>query len=416
MSSMNKHSVAFVVQLPTPLKAAPSQRLRVFCRQMVKNGFSAYIVGGINLGEVISSKLGINVEKDTNRNARNSYSECVEINTPLYVLMRIPYISSVVNTVFALFQAIYLAIKKPSVLIVSIPPSDLVLSTFLASRITRSIYIVDMRDPSEEVLVHYSSRSKSGRLIARIMRKINYTIYRRADALIFVTEGMKRMLKSYKLRGFIIPNGADLEVFKPVGEQSRINDETFYLVFSGTAADYYDLRQLILAVRILNNHGFKIKLLVAGTIRKSVEKYVRSIGAENHMEYLGFYSPMELVSKVFPKCHIGVIPRVNDSILDYAIPAKFYEYIASGLPVLAICRKESELAKMILSYDVGWVCEYGDIGCILRVLREIYLNRSLIEEKKQRALMLRGSIDRNIHAQMLIKLVNLLLQRKHSLK
>jgi glycosyltransferase involved in cell wall biosynthesis len=383
---------------------------------MVKNGFSAYIVGGINLGEVISSKLGINVEKDTNRKARTSYSECVEINTPLYVLMRIPYISSVVNTVFALFQAIYLAIKKPSVLIVSIPPSDLVLSTFLASRITRSIYIVDMRDPSEEVLVHYSSRSKSGRLIARIMRKINYTIYRRADALIFVTEGMKRMLKSYGLRGFIIPNGADLEVFKPVGEQSRINDETFYLVFSGTAADYYDLRQLILAVRILNNHGFKIKLLVAGTIRKSIEKYVRSIGAENHVEYLGFYSPMELVSKVFPKCHIGVIPRVNDSILDYAIPAKFYEYIASGLPVLAICRKESELAKMILSYDVGWVCEYGDIGCILRVLREIYLNRSLIEEKKQRALMLRGSIDRNIHAQMLIKLVNLLLQRKHSLK
>jgi glycosyltransferase involved in cell wall biosynthesis len=413
---MNKHSVAFVVQFPTPLKAAPSQRLRVFCRQMVKNGFSAYIVGGINLGEVISSKLGINVEKDTSRNARNSYSECVEINTPLYVLMRMPYISSVVNTVLAFFQAIYLAIKKPGVFIVSIPPSDLVLSTFLASRITRSIYIVDMRDPSEEVLVHYSSRSKSGRLIARIMRKVNYTIYRRADALIFVTEGMKRMLKSYGLRGFIIPNGADLEVFKPVGEQSRINDETFYLVFSGTVADYYDLRQLILAVRILNNHGFKIKLLVAGTIRKSIEKYVRSIGAENHVEYLGFYSPMELVSKVFPKCHIGVIPRVNDSILDYAIPAKFYEYIASGLPVLAICRKESELAKMILSYDVGWVCEYGDIGCILRVLREIYLNRSLIEEKKQRALMLRGSIDRNIHAQMLIKLVNLLLQRKHSLK
>ena len=65
---------------------------------------------------------------------------------------------------------------------------------------------------------------------------------------------------------------------------------------------------------------------------------------------------------------------------------------------LATCRKESELAKTISKYDVGWVCECGGIGCILRVLKEVYLNRSLIEEKRKKALVLRHYIDRNTHA------------------
>ena len=416
MNPQNKHSIIFVVQLPAPLKAAPSRRLRIFCQQMIKKGFNTYIVGGINLGEVISSKPGINIRKSVNKETKDLCFKCVEINPSLYILMRIPYISSVVNTILAFFQAIYLLIKKPDVLIVSIPPSDLVLATFLASRITRSIYIIDMRDPTEEVLLHYSSRSKIGQLVARILRKINYAIYRRADAIIFVTDGMKKMLEKYGLRGFVIPNGADLQIFKSVKEQKQKDDETLCLVFSGTGSDYYDLRPLISIVRILNSYGFKMKLLIVGTIRKSIEEYIRNVGAKKYVEYLGFYSPMELASKVFTRCHIGVIPRVNDPIFDYAIPAKFYEYIASGLPVLVICRKESELAKIILNYDVGWVCEYGDMNCILQVLKEIYLNRSLIEEKKQRTLMLRNSININTHAQILVKLVNLLLKRKHLLK
>ena len=412
MSTKNKRNVIFVTQLPTPLKAAPFHRLSAFCRHMVRSGFNAYIVGGINLGEIISSKLGISIEKKVERQTGNSPVACVEVNTSLYINLRIPYISSIVNTILAFFQAIYLIIKRPDVLIVSVPPSDLVPATFLASRITESIYIVDMRDPSEEILTHHSSGSRIGSLIARILRKINYAIYRRVDAVVFATKGIKEMLAEHKIYGIVIPNGADLEIFKPVKGWSLKPAEALFIVFSGTIAEYYDLSQLALAVKILNNHGFKTKLFLVGTIRKSIEEYIRKINAENYVEYLGFYSPRDLASEVFSRCDIGVIPRVNDPIFDYAIPAKFYEYIASGLPVLAICRKESELAKIILNYDVGWVCEYGNIGCILRVIKEMHLNRSLIEEKREKALMLRRYIDRNVHARMLIKLVNLLIYKK----
>jgi glycosyltransferase involved in cell wall biosynthesis len=413
-----KHNIVFVVQLPIPLKAAPAQRIYTFYRHMVKRGFNVFIIGGISLGEIISSKLGISMVKSEKKEKqlKEHYSKYPGVNVPLYIIRRIPYINSIVGIILAFYQAIYLVIKKPDVLIVSIPPSDLVLATFLASRITRSIYIVDMRDPSEEVLIHYSSRSRIGRLVAKILRKINYAIYRRADAVIFVTKGMKKMLENHGLHGFLIPNGADLKIFEPVKKKSQDDDDVLCLIFSGGAPDYYDLRPLILTVRFLNNRGFKIKLFLVGTIGKSIENYIRNVGAENYVEYLGFYSPMELASKVFSRCHIGVIPRVNDPIFDYAIPAKFYEYVASGLPVLATCRKESELAKAILNHDVGWICEYGDISCITRTLKKIYLNRSLIEEKRRRALLLRNNIDRNIHAQILVKLVSILLEKRRVLE
>jgi len=416
VKTKDKPTIVFVSQLQTPIRGAPSQRLSVFCRHLIRSGFEAYIVGGINLGEILSSKFGINIGKSVNKQTKSQIAVCVEVNTPLYINMRIPYISSIVNTILAFFQAIYLIIKKPDVLVASVPPSDLILAAFLASRITKSTYVVDMRDPAEEVLIHYSSKSRTGSLIARILRKVNYAIYRRADAIIVVTKGIKEMLAKHKIHGSIIPNGADLETFKPAKEPNLKNAEVLSVVFSGTISEYYDLSQLILALKILNNNGFKIELFLVGTINKAIEEYIRRVNAEKYVEYLGFYSPRDLALKVFPKCDIGVIPRTNDPILDYAIPAKFYEYIACGLPVLATCRKESELAKIILNYGVGWVCEYGDMGCVLQVLKEVYLNRSLIEEKRKRALTLRRYIDRNMHAQIFVKLMNFLIYTKKQKK
>jgi hypothetical protein len=38
-------------------------------------------------------------------------------------------------------------------------------------------------------------------------------------------------------------------------------------------------------------------------------------------------------TKLISDCDVGLIPRIKDPIYDYAIPAKFYEYTACGLPV-----------------------------------------------------------------------------------
>jgi len=331
--------------------------------------------------------------------------------------MRFPIISTFINIILSFFEAIYILLKKPDVIVVSVPPSDIVLPTFMVSRIVRALFVVDMRDPAEEVIVYKASKPFE-KLFAKIFRKINYSIYKRADAVVVVTDKMKAILESKGVKSIVVPNGADLTLFKPLedyGQQkSSEADKSLTLVFSGTAAEYYDLRPLVVLTKIFNDKELcSIRLLLLGSIKKDLEDSIHRLGIANHARYLGFYPPEKLAKEVLPRCDIGVIPRSDEAIYDYAIPAKFYEYIASGLPVLAICRKESALAEITLKYDVGWVCKPKDYLCIASTLKEACLNRSIIKTKRENALKLRKLIDREMQSRkFLIVLKTLLKHRK----
>jgi glycosyltransferase involved in cell wall biosynthesis len=410
----NHYNVIFVTQLPVPLKWAPAQRLQTFCRYLLKEGFNVHIIGVLKLKVTYSPRIRIVIEESLIKQDAN-ISKCSETPISLYFITRNSYINSIINTILAFIQAIYLIIKKPDIIIVSVPPANLILASFLASQIIKAVYVVDIRDPVEEILLHYSRNSQIYTALAKILRKLNYAIYRKADAVIVVTEGIKEILKNNRINAITIPNGADIKIFRPVHKEKTQRDDLI-LVFSGVAKGYYDLRPFIVALRKLNDAGYKIKLLIVGDIEEDLEKFVKRVNASEYVNYLGYYSPEELASKVFSNCDIGVIPRINDPILDYAIPAKFYEYVTSGLPIFALSRKESALAKIILNYDIGWVCEYKDIECIIKTLKEIYQNRTLIGKKRKNALAIRYQFDRNTQARLLVKIIKALINFKHKLK
>ena len=332
-------------------------------------------------------------------------------------MTRLPVINILINVVFSFFSAIYILLKKPDVVVVSIPPSDIVLSTFIVSRIIRALFVVDMRDPAEEVIVYKASKSFE-KLFAKIFQKINYSIYRRADIVTVVTDKMKAILESRGVKSIVIPNGADLTIFKPLedyGQRKSLDtNRSLTLVFSGTAAEYYDLKPLIFLTKIFNSKKIcNIKLLLVGSIKKDLENFIHRLCIADYVHYLGFYPPEKLAKDVLPRCDIGVIPRADEAIYDYAIPAKFYEYVASGLPVLAICRKESALAEIILRYGVGWICEPKDYQCIISTLKEVCLNRDIVKAKRENALKLRKRIDRRMQAYKFLTMLEALLKYRN---
>jgi len=416
--SPRKPNVIIAVQSATPLTGAPAQRLYSFYRILSKK-YNTCIVGGRNIGEPLSRKLSLSIVKAEWLGSNYLDRNICEVNAGIFLMMRFPMISAFINTILSLFESIYILSRKPEVIVVSIPPPDLLLPVFMVSRIIRALFIVDMRDPAEEVLLNKASRPFE-KIFARIIHKVNYSIYKRADAIIVVTDRMKAMLESKGVNSIVIPNGADLTVFRPSKNSSQQKtlsaDRGLTLIFSGTAAEYYDLKSLIVLMKILNGQGYNIKLLLAGSIEKNLEDFVHKLGITRYVHYLGFLPPEKLAKEIFPKCDIGVIPRVVDPIYDYAIPAKFYEYIASGLPVLAICRRESALANIVLKYDVGWVCEPQDFGCITSILKNIYLDHDVIEMKRRNALKLRKQIDREIQSRKFLVLLETLLKSRKSLR
>ena len=292
----------------------------------------------------------------------------------------------------------------------SIPGAYPLIAAYLGCSLTKSRLIIDVRDPHEE-LVNYKYRRGFSSLIARILRKINYSIYRRADAVTAVTRTLVHILtKEISRPIYLVPNGADLKVFVPIDkrnarERFRLNQDSFLVVYIGalTHGLYYNVLPVLKAVRkIRERTDINIKVVVAGPIYY-YEKIIESF--KDVLHYMGILDVYGIVA-LLSACDVAIIPRLGDPIYDYAIPVKFYEYVAMGLPLIVIVNKESELAKIVEDNKLGFICEPSDHNCLVKAIIAFATNKALLGEYKKNVLAFRRHIDRRIGAERLYKLIS----------
>jgi glycosyltransferase involved in cell wall biosynthesis len=69
-----------------------------------------------------------------------------------------------------------------------------------------------------------------------------------------------------------------------------------------------------------------------------------------------------------------------EPIFDIALPTKFFEYIASGKPMIGICR--GELANIINSNDIGRTVNFGDIDSLVTTIRDFKNSPNLMQTMK----------------------------------
>jgi glycosyltransferase involved in cell wall biosynthesis len=108
---------------------------------------------------------------------------------------------------------------------------------------------------------------------------------------------------------------------------------------------------------------------------------------------------------------MGVITRVVSELYDPTIPAKFYEYVACGLPVIALVRRGSELWRLIEEWGVGFACEPQNLDCITKALEKIF-DESTMESIRANVFRVRPLIDRRRAAEKIYSLLRELLESR----
>jgi glycosyltransferase involved in cell wall biosynthesis len=161
---------------------------------------------------------------------------------------------------------------------------------------------------------------------------------------------------------------------------------------------------LIAIRRIRRELGTDIRFVVAGPILDEGIKRIIDYFRDEFI-YMGVLDTSNVVT-LLSACDIGVIPRIGDPIYDYAIPVKFYEYIATGLPVLAIVSRGSELARIVEKHRLGFVCEPGDHECLESVITTFAINKAVLDEYKKNVIVFRKHVDRKIGAKRLYELIS----------
>lgn len=91
-----------------------------------------------------------------------------------------------------------------------------------------------------------------------------------------------------------------------------------------------------------------------GDLRETLERRARELGVADRVEFTGFI-PREQVPELLSLATVGIAPIAADESLRYAVPTKLYEYMACGLPVVAV--GEGEIERVVEDAKSGIVAD-----------------------------------------------------------
>ena len=157
----------------------------------------------------------------------------------------------------------------------------------------------------------------------------------------------------------VIPNGFDESDFPP--ELYTQQDEPV-IAYTGTLSDEYDLSGFI---RAMQHSASGLGLRFVGKVSPAQQHLLEDLPVKP--EYIG-HVPHQASIEHLMKARILllVIPKVTNN--RGILTGKFFEYLASGKPILAIGPCDGDLAAIIKSTGCGSIYDYSDWEGISRFI------------------------------------------------
>ncbi|MEM3190362.1 MAG: glycosyltransferase family 4 protein [Candidatus Bathyarchaeia archaeon] len=325
---------------------------------------------------------------------------------------------SLIFNVFLSFivYPLLMLLLRPQLAVVSVPTGEPAVGAFFSSKLVGAKVVFDVRDEWEDYVISKAS-SHTYRAIYRLFKALMASIYAKSDLVVAVTPNIVRSLL---LRGVkevkLVPNGADVSVFRPyekasMREKLGLKKDDFILVYSGGVGGYYRLDIVVKAMARLNNvmRG-KIKLLIVGSgDMPQLIRLAEKLGLKDNVVYLGVRNDRKELAQILSAGDVGIVPYDDNLLWKNSVSAKFYEYCACGLPVVATVYEDSILAKLIKENGIGLTARPMDEEKLAEAICHLYENESFRVVAGRRAReMVEVKFDRNKIAEEFLNLIKVL--------
>ncbi|MDP2335077.1 MAG: glycosyltransferase family 4 protein [Bacteroidota bacterium] len=233
-------------------------------------------------------------------------------------------------------------------------------------------WIADLRDPWTDI--YYYNQFNHTALAQKIDKSYERKVIENADYLITVSEDVKRIFAEKSemdiaAKTVVIPNGFDGDDFR----KTNVPVETKKIItYTGTISEAYDVDCLLEALLRLNDR-LKSQLLIrfVGKVPFPVEQKFRATGLE--IELVGYVDHTRSIEYLFRSdLLLLVIPKVKNN--RGILTGKFFEYLASQKPILAIGPTDGDLAKIVKETKCGSLFDYEDPEGMLRFIQDNLTN------------------------------------------
>ena len=163
----------------------------------------------------------------------------------------------------------------------------------------------------------------------------------------------------------LITNGFDEDDFKGIVHQKT---RKFTIRHIGVVDELRDPKPVMEAIKALSqeNERFQQNVLVEfiGNVNSAFRDYVRSDSALNRITSFVDQVPHAQLLQYYGETDLQLLVLAHTSIAPGNLPGKFFEYLASGNPILGIGPVEGDAARVLMQTGAGVIFERGDVDAI----------------------------------------------------
>ena len=268
--------------------------------------------------------------------------------------------------------------KRPDVLLVESHPLFVCLSAGWLKRVKRVPIVLNVSDLWPDSAVATGVLSPDSPLI-RVAKPIERWAYRDAAHVVGMTEGVVSGIAQYTNNVTLIRNAVDLTRFYPADEARRAAakkalglGDAFVAVHIGNMSLTYDFDILLEAAKAIPD-----MLLVFAGAGSQFEATRAKAETLPNVRFLGLL-PHEQMPDVWASADLCLIALRDHSVAGGTLPAKMYEAMASGVPVVAAIRGEG--AEMLTSARAGTAVPVGDPAAMIAAIKHLRADAVLREQ------------------------------------
>jgi glycosyltransferase involved in cell wall biosynthesis len=360
-----------------PEIGATQVRLAAFCSELTHAGHDVEVVTAMPhhpKGRIFPGYRG-KFQFHERQNGLEVHRTWVYAGNEFALSRILSYLSFALTCLYGLFRA-----KRPDYIFVDSPPLLLAVPGWIAAKWHRASLIFNVAD-----LWPDSARDlglMSDGILMRAAYRLERWIYRRADHVTAVTEGIRQTLLLSKQvpaeKVLFLPNGVDVSLFRP-----RQPDEGLkhglglagkrVILYAGNHGYAGGVDQILFAAdRLRDDPSIHFLFVGDGPEKQKLKRSAASLDLQN----VSFHDsvPIEQLPRYISISDLALVTLRRAEVTKGARPAKAFVMMAAGKPIVLAAEGEAE--KLIREAGAGVVVPPEDSGALADAIRSLLRDRT----------------------------------------
>jgi glycosyltransferase involved in cell wall biosynthesis len=304
--------------------------------------------------------------------------------------------------------------RRPDVIVATSPQFFCAVAGWALAACRRRPYVFELRDLWPASIAAVGAMRKN--LAIRVLERIELFLYRRAAAVISVTESFREDLAKRGIardKIHVVINGVDLARYAPRPRDAALAERfgltgKFVAGYVGTHGMAHALPKVLEAAALLRERQ-DIAFFFAGSGAERAR--IEQIVAEQHLGNVRLIprQTKEAMPALWSLCDVAIVPLRNNPVFATVIPSKIFEAMGMGVPIL-MSLPEGEATGIIRRTDSGVCVPPEDPPAMAAAIADLANNGPRIATLRESAHQAAGQFSREALAEkMLVILKNVTL-------